>query len=326
VLRSLIAVAALAVAVSALAGCGGGGSTQTTSSASADASRQADIKMLELQTRHRKLQEELARAKAAARRRRASAAQSGASTGSGGLLGPGASASFAALERELGGSSGLGVAPAGRGQSPQTVGTLTSGSAWSTMKVPVAIAADAAGKADQSLVTRAITASDNSAAESLWSALGSPSQAGAATEHQLAAAGDSSTRVQTQVVRSGFSSFGQTDWSLDAQTRFVAGLPCVPDAGPVLNLMQQVEGDQRWGLGTLGGSPAFKGGWGPGTDGGYLVRQMGIVRIGGKPVALTIINKPASGSFDAGTSNLSRIASWAAEHVKTGSLPDQPQC
>src|SRR6266540_1932881 len=91
----------------------------------------------------------------------------------------------------------------------------------------------------QALLTRAITASDNAAAESLWSSLGPPDAAAAAVHSILAGSGDASTSVETRVLRPGFTSFGQTHWSLAAQQHFIAGLPCLANSGPVLSLMQQ---------------------------------------------------------------------------------------
>jgi hypothetical protein len=206
------------------------------------------------------------------------------------------------------------------------VGTLREGVAWSTIKVAIAMAvarrADGhPSAAEQSLLTRAITASDNSAAVALWSSLGTPDAAAAAVQGVLAEAGDTSTRVETQVLRPGFTSFGQTHWSLGAQQRFIAGLPCVPNSAPVRSLMEQVVADQRWGLGTLGADTEFKGGWGPEPDGRYLVRQMGIVRLtGGRSLAASMATTPADGTFETGTANLTEIARWLIAHVDPRSL------
>ena len=157
----------------------------------------------------------------------------------------------------LGGRSGLAVSAIGLDQPIREVGTLREDVAWSTIKVPIALAIEtrAAGQpspSEQSLLARALTASDNAAAESLWGGLGAPSEAAAAVQGILTRTGDTSTRVETRVLRPGFTSFGQTQWSLAAQQRFIAGLPCLPHAAPVLALMQQVIPDQRWGLGSLG--------------------------------------------------------------------------
>jgi hypothetical protein len=230
-------------------------------------------------------------------------------------------ASFRALEQELGGTIGLAVSPIGLDQTSVEVGTLKEGVAWSTIKVPIALAVETRTQArpsasEQSLLTRAITASDNAAAEQLWSSLGSPSEAAYAVGRVMAATGDSSTNVQTRVLRPGFTSFGQTQWSLASQQRFIAGLPCLAYSEPVLSLMRQIVPDQRWGLGALPAETEFKGGWGPDPAGPYLVRQMGVVRLAnGRSLAASIATMPADGTFATGTANLTRIARWLMAHV-----------
>jgi len=235
-------------------------------------------------------------------------------------------ASFRALERELGGTIGLAVSPIGVDRTSVEVGTLRAGVAWSTIKVPIAVAVAARAQAhpsasEWSLLTRAITASDNSAAEQLWSTLGSPSVAAEAVRGILSATGDTSTNVETRVLRPGFTSFGQTQWSLAAQQRFIAGLPCLANSEPVLSLMRQIVPDQRWGLGSLGADTEFKGGWGPDPAGSYLVRQMGVVRLAnGRSLAASLATMPADGSFQTGTANLTRIARWLMSHVDPRSV------
>jgi hypothetical protein len=230
-------------------------------------------------------------------------------------------ASFRRLERKLGGTSGLAVSAVGLDPMVREVGTLREGVAWSTIKVPIAMAVERRADghpsaSEQSLLTRAITASDNSAAVALWSSLGTPDAAAAAVRGVLAETGDTSTRVETQILRPGFTSFGQTHWSLVAQQRFIAGLPCLPNSAPVQSLMEQVVADQQWGLGTLGADTQFKGGWGPEPDGRYLVRQMGIVRLtGGRRLAASMATMPADGTFETGTANLTEIAQWLIAHV-----------
>jgi hypothetical protein len=234
-------------------------------------------------------------------------------------------ASFQSLERTLGGTSGVTVSGVGLARPTVMVGTLRQGVAWSTIKVPIALAVEARfggapPSSTQALFTRAITASDNAAAEELWGSLGPPDLAAGQVERVLATTGDT-TRVETRVLRPGFTSFGQTNWSLIAQQRFIAGLRCLPNSRQVLTLMQEIEPDQRWGLGTLGGAE-FKGGWGPDPSGRYLVRQMGIVRLGnGRLLATSIATVPADGSFATGTANLSQIARWLSSHVNVGGVP-----
>lgn len=254
--------------------------------------------------------------------REASSSQASGASG----LGPKA-ADFSELEAKLGGGSGLAVSAIGRSVAVKTYGSLTTGSAWSTMKVPVAIAAlkDAGGTpggTTEALLRSTITASDNAAAEQLWSSLGPPSEAGRKTQEVLTEGGDGATRVQTTATRSGFSSFGQTQWALADQQRFVAALPCSSVAEPVLSLMGQTVTDQQWGLAATGLSADVKGGWGPGPDGRYLVRQMGLVQLSnGNMLAATMATVPRDGSFESGKANLTTIAQWLVDRVD---VPDVP--
>ena len=102
-------------------------------------------------------------------------------------------------------------------------------------------------------------------------------------------------------------------------------------AGPqVLGLMGQVIPSQRWGLGAAGVAAELKGGWGPGTapgaTGGYLDRQMGVVTLHGKPLAVAIASRPANGSHGTGTRDLTTIARWLVAHADTRSVPAHPRC
>ncbi len=80
--------------------------------------------------------------------------------------------SFARLAEAMPGHEGLAVAPLGIGTKVERLGSLKTGVAWSTAKVPVAMAAIAAGVADANDLRSAITASDNAAADRIWQALG----------------------------------------------------------------------------------------------------------------------------------------------------------
>jgi hypothetical protein len=188
---------------------------------------------------------------------------------------------------------------------------LRGGVAWSTIKVPLALAVAARepNARDEELIEAALTVSDNDASLALWERLGPPGVAAAAVQDVLAAAGDSSTRVEASVLRSGFTPFGQTRWSLAAQVQLMAALPGLPHSEPIRARMRRVVPEQRWGLGVLGDDVELKGGWGPDPDGGHLVRQMGIV--GSLAVALAAV--PADGSVESGTAILDRLAQWLGD-------------
>lgn len=220
---------------------------------------------------------------------------------------------FATFAQELPGRVGLTIVPVGGGQAI-TGGDLMSASAWSTIKVPLAQAALAVNPVNVDSATAAITASDNEAAQTMWDTLGSGTVAAAAVRSVLASHGDPATIVQPEVVRPGFSAFGQTEWPLVNQAQFAATLPCDDSATTVLSMMEQIDPSQAWGLGKLPGAQ-FKGGWGPDEAGGYVVRQFGIVDTANGQVAVAIAAAPDSGSFDDGTVILDRIALWLEPHL-----------
>ena len=328
---ALLCTAALAAFTGAA--CGGGDDNQSTEDAelAAQIDQQAEAR-----------QREAERQEAAAREpaddgpapRPTSTADAGTEPGATTTAGPGPllsaadRASFARLAATLPGAEGIAVSGVGTGQKVHRAGALQTGVAWSTAKVPVAMAALEAGAGSRADVTKAITASDNAAAERLWQALGGGTAAATATDAQLRAAGDTRTITQPEVLRQGFTAFGQTDWRLTDQARFMAGLRCA-DTGPdVLTLMGQVVPGQRWGLGTTGTSAQFKGGWGPGIrpgqGGGWLDRQMGIIEVGGTPIAVAIAT--TAGGHDAGTRSLTAIARWAKRNVDARSAPRTAAC
>jgi beta-lactamase class A len=234
---------------------------------------------------------------------------------------------------DLAGEVGVAVGDLG-GRSVQAAGDLSTGSAWSTIKVPIALALmrEVGGpskltSAQASQIEAAITLSDNAAAAALFAELerrhGGVAGAAASVTQVLRAAGDTSTVVSTRG-RNGFSPYGQTDWSLANQQRFVGSLAsgCLGDQAStnlLLDLMGRVTSD-RWGLGSIGLPARWKGGWGPGTDGRYLVRQMGIIQRRGQPIAIAIAARAADGQFLSGQT----LASQLAQRVVQASLPDQP--
>jgi hypothetical protein len=222
---------------------------------------------------------------------------------------------FQELKTTLHGNVGIAVAPVGQPQRPVLLGDWTSGPAWSTMKVPLAIAAMRAEDPPtvDGAIRAAITESDNAAADTLWRSLGDPQVAAAKVDAVLQETGDP-TKVQSQRIRPEFSAFGQTDWSLADQTRFLAAATCDNRNKPILDLMADIEGAQRWGLGIVADS-RFKGGWGPSDAGAYLVRQIGVLPADAGEVAVAIAVAPKSGAFGDGTADLTRIAEWLSEHA-----------
>ncbi|NQE67876.1 hypothetical protein NG2371_02332 [Nocardia gamkensis] len=231
------------------------------------------------------------------------------------LIVPGTlAASYAELAAGVRGKLGMAIMPVG-GEQVVTFGEWTSGPAWSTMKVPLTIAALRRSSSSSSYAaSAAITQSDNAAADALWQSLGSAQEAAQAVQAVLREGGDNRTVVPATRARAEHSAFGQAEWSLTDQVRFASRLPCLPQAERVTSLMEQVIASQRWGLGEFGGAE-FKGGWGPDTSGAYLVRQFGVIDIPSGKIAIAIAVQPESGSFSDGMNILDKLATVVSEHL-----------
>lgn len=213
-----------------------------------------------------------------------------------------------AVQEEFGGLAGVAVATPGKDSNVATTGKFKVGPAWSTSKVPIAIAAVRQyGVSPQ--VEAAITISDNDAAESMWYSLGNDAAAGATTDKILREGGDKVTVMGTDRVREQYTVFGQTQWDLDDQAVFGANMQCIEGGPEVADLMGQIADEQSYGLGHIPNAH-FKGGWGPDDQGIYLVRQFGFIP-GKKPgtfIGVAIAAQPDDGSYETGQEMLNRIA------------------
>lgn len=225
----------------------------------------------------------------------------------------------AAVEQTVGLYGGTAGIAFSDGISEISAGDMTAYAAWSTIKVPIAIAALRQDPSQTDNVTAAIQRSDNAAAEALWASLGDPASAGAATSSVLSEGGVG-IPVNTVVTRDGFSSFGQTMWSTSDQARFAANLGCIAGSDPVLQDMAMVDPSQSWGIGQLTGAQ-FKGGWGPEPNGAYSARQFGVFTdpSTGQTRALAISVRPGSGDFGEAQS----MANALISHIQ-GALPEIP--
>ncbi|WP_245831222.1 serine hydrolase [Mycobacterium terramassiliense] len=241
----------------------------------------------------------------------------GANPSSSGPGAAGLAADFARLQSGIAAGIGLIIAPAGNAASPMTLGQWTIGPAWSTMKVPLVIAAMRENHSTEvsDAMRAAIVSSDNTAAESIWESLGDPAAAARAVEQVLREAGDP-TPVESRTIRPQFTAFGQTLWSLADQARFATFAACDNRDAPVRALMGQIEQDQRWGLGRIPNAQ-FKGGWGPSEAGAYLVRQFGFVTnpSSGAVSVVAVAVEPASGSLSDGMADLTEIGEWLNERI-----------
>ena len=220
--------------------------------------------------------------------------------------------SFHELSGGLPAMTGIAIA-AVDGTCLASFGTWSTGVAWSTIKVPLAIATLRAGVGSHELVAQTIAQSDNAAAEELWSQLGNPVVAAQQVQAVIRDAGDATTEVESRRLRPDYTAFGQTQWSLVRQAQFAARLPYIPNASRVVDLMDSLCADHRWGLAAKGF--AAKGGWGPGVDGDYLVRQFAIVPIEAGNVGVALAAQAHDGVFETGVDVLNRLTDWFVDHL-----------
>jgi hypothetical protein len=229
-------------------------------------------------------------------------------------------------------------------------GALQVGHAWSTMKVPVLVTYErrlaeerrVLSAVDREDATLAIEQSDNAAIDAIFDRLersaGGLVAASEAIETTLRESGDRLTVVNTRPNDEGFSTFGQTEWSLPASVTFYKALAdgCLLDSrktADILNLMSRVVSYERWGAGEAGFPPqvalAFKGGWGPEPDGSYLVRQTAIVGVGGSGYVLAMAaHAPGAGStsFTTGATMLTSVAKWVRQTFDPTESPRSAGC
>jgi hypothetical protein len=207
----------------------------------------------------------------------------------------------------------VGAAVASTAGTVTSFGSWSTGVAWSTIKVPLAIAALHAGVGSDELVARTIAQSDNAAAEQLWSRLGDPAAAKQLVQAVIRDAGDTATMVESRRLRHGYTAFGQTQWSLIGQAQFAARLPELPDADPVVDLMRNLVAEHRWGLAAKG--VAAKGGWGPGTGSDYLVRQFAVMPTETGHIGVALAADAHDGGFETGVEVLDTLSEWLVDHL-----------
>ncbi|MGW0246931.1 hypothetical protein ACWDYH_09865 [Nocardia goodfellowii] len=224
-------------------------------------------------------------------------------------------ADFALLQPALGGRVGLAIMPVGGGKMT-VLGDWTTGIAWSTIKVPLAIAAlrhDPEGVLSE--VEAAITWSDNGAADALWASLGAGEEAARAVQQVLDEAGADDSDTGAPHTRLERSAFGATEWTLTDQVKFASKLPCLDQTDTVTKLMGEITPEQGWGLGKLD-DVEFKGGWGPDDETGiYTVRQFGLVPTKSGRVAIAVAAQADSGTYDDATALLDSLAELLGRHL-----------
>jgi len=245
------------------------------------------------------------------------------------------------MAASLPGEVGLAVAPLGDGPISR-FGHFQINHAWSTSKLIVITTLlaqlehghqtlDATGRED---TTRAITLSDNDAADALFERLeatdGGLTGASLALQRTLRVAGDEHTVINTAPNDQGLTTWGQTEWPATGEVVFYRSLAnnCLlspPDTRYVLGLMTQVIPSQRWGAGSAGfpasDSLMFKGGWGPEPGSGYYARQSVIVTDGVRGLVFNMLAHPSDGEFSTATEMLTDIATWVRHAIPLAASP-----
>ncbi|MGE4426232.1 MAG: hypothetical protein AB7G37_07265 [Solirubrobacteraceae bacterium] len=245
------------------------------------------------------------------------------------------------------GGSGTGVAVGTLG--PGTVvqaGSLQTTHAWSTSKPAVLAAVLRARRSgrlggsrsptsqERTWARRALTASDNAAAISLFGELegrfGGVDGASREVETALRAGAGKAIRVNRER-RESFTTFGQTSLRLTDGVRFYGGLAgsCVlsnADTRFVVGLMRDVDGSQRWGLGSppWDAKVGFKGGWGPESGGRYVAVQYGVLRKGSNGIVVAIAAQ-ADGGLEAVTPRLTSMAKALERALPASRWPAMPK-
>jgi hypothetical protein len=242
-----------------------------------------------------------------------------------------------ALARRMPAETGVAIATLDGGPVV-SVGPEAPTAAWSTMKLPVIVTVLQARRAgalpgeteptavERDAIGRAISASDNAAAQSLYGELtaryGDDHAATRRIDETLRLAGDARTHVNFRVSRPGFSSFGQTRWKLPDIARFYRALAAgrllgAADDELVLGAMADVDANQRWGAHAVswprGGAALVKGGWGPTPAGAYDVLQVAIVR---GETKLILAFATVAPTFAAGQERLTGLAAAAAHALR----------
>lgn len=242
----------------------------------------------------------------------------------------------ARVEKEFGGQAGIAVFT---DEGVTQAGIPGTQPAWSTIKVPIAMAGLRAG-ADDSLVEQALELSDNDAAYYLWAQ--AKSEPGSTEPKE-------STAVQAvnKVLREGHSTatfprvpegedtmFGFATWTLKEQAQFGAHLTCVPEGQRVAAAMGDIVDWQRVGLNKLPLTRA-KGGWGTSDeDQDYTMRQFGRSYLGDGAVGIAIIHvQTETGDdvgWDTGTQALEKLARGAHigvdQAIKRGEVTPSKAC
>lgn len=208
--------------------------------------------------------------------------------------------------------------PQTRKQATLTAGTVTSGEAWHTIAIPMALAIVAQERQpeDRDYLFRRALASDSTAGmDAMWAFLGDPAQAAAKTTAQLREYSDHLTTVP-QAGNRGYQAYLTTPWRLEDQAQYLAAMSCsYRRTQPVFAFLDEHLPAESFGLAKLPGA-FVKDGQGLNESGQLVYRQTGILWLAdGTEVAVAL--SVASDTHDdvAIKAALDRLASVIATQV-----------
>ena len=92
----------------------------------------------------------------------------------------------------------------------------------------------------------------------------------------------------------------------------------------LLDQMSMTGGEDTFGIGAVGVPAKWKGGWGPGTDGKYLVRQMGVMTVDGKDMVVSLAAIADNGTFESAQAMATEMATWASQNLSDEILKSVP--
>lgn len=208
------------------------------------------------------------------------------------------------VSAEHGGRIGIAVAT---GDDVVRAGLSGHSWAWSTIKVPVALTADARDLAEEELIQASISQSDNDAAYLL----------------SLLIEGDYGDLPHVPELNAEWP--GETVWSLGEQAQFAAQLPCLDTVGTTYEAMGEVVDWQQVGLAQLPGAH-FKGGWGQDTDTVYTLRQLGTAPVDGGVVGLAVITHPDDSTHATAEEILDEVGRGLKELIDAHSIAPATSC
>ncbi|MHA2787736.1 hypothetical protein ACXZ66_01095 [Corynebacterium sp. S7] len=182
-----------------------------------------------------------------------------------------------------------------------SLGSIATMPAWSTIKVPIALASLEQCSYDDELrdelIADSLEWSDNDSAYSLWTCLGTDDEAKDLVEDVVAESGTSINIAPA---------YGMTEWSVAAQARYGYSLTELDSDNPVIQGMSNVIDEQSFGIGEIDGA-VFKGGWSDTEEGTFQTRQFGFIEVGGEQYGIAIAADSLSGSQEDTQSALTEL-------------------